>query len=323
MLDFCGCIASLGYVALTSLLLGCTGLNPSYADGADGETEGSPGSTTRNTSGSDPRPTDPSDPTTQPTTSTSQSTLEPTDGPGGSTTGGPETSETGSGEESGGVSAGVVPGECSTYDQDCPADQKCMPFSNDGGAWNELGCFPLNPVHQVGDECSVEESATSGVDNCDATSMCWDVDTKTNQGICAAFCGGTQDNPTCENQGDTCVQNNEGVISLCLSACDPLLQDCGGTSTCVPAAEGFACVPDASGADGQPGDPCSYVNACDPGSFCASADISGACDVGLCCTSYCALDEEDICGGPSVCVPYYPKGLAPPDLENVGFCGVE
>ena len=36
--------------------------------------------------------------------------------------------------------------------------------------------------------------------------------------------------------------------------------------------EVFTCVPDASGEMGVYGDPCEYINVCDPGLFCASAE---------------------------------------------------
>ncbi len=315
--------ACLGRVALTSLILGgCTGLNPAYA-GASGESaENGPGTTTRDASGSDPSsPPDPS----QSTTATTQSTLEPTGDSGDSDEVGPGTSETGIGsDESGRTTTGSPPGDCSTYDQDCPGDgDKCMPWASDGGsAWDALGCFPLHPnPAAVGDVCTAEGSATSGIDDCDGFSMCWNVDTRTNEGTCAAFCSGSPDAPTCENPSDTCIQSNGGVVALCLPLCDPLLQDCQDGFSCLPATDGFACVPDASGGMGEVGDPCEFVNVCLPGSFCApSAELSGCASLS-CCASFCDISEVDVCMEPTVCVAFFEEGLAPPGYENVGFCG--
>jgi len=315
-------LVGLGRAALASLLLaGCTGLNPQYADATSGEGESGPSATMHGTTGPDPSPpTNPSQ-TTVPSTN---ATLEPTHGASESTAEvGPGTSDTGtSSEESGGSTTGVAPGECSTYTQDCPAGDKCMPFADDGGGvWNAVRCFPLaNNVGAVGDACLVQETATSGLDDCSETSMCWDVDTETGEGVCVPFCGGTPGSPECE-PGRTCVQRNDGVIALCLPLCDPLIQACADGLGCYPDGDEFACVPDASEDVGEVGDPCEFINTCNPGSYCAPSGALVECDSPMCCASFCDLDE-DTCGGASVCTPYFEEGTAPVGYENVGLCGV-
>lgn len=285
--------------------------------------ETGPGTTARDATGSDPTsPTDPS----QTTTPTTQTTLEPTDTSSDSTAGvGPGTSETGTGsEESGGSTTGEVQGPCSTYDQDdCPVGEKCMPWAtDDGGAWDALGCFLLDAdPGSPGDSCIVFETATSGLDNCDGMSMCWDVDTRTGVGACVPFCSGSADDPACAPD-HSCVQRNDGVLALCLPLCDPLVQECDEGSACLPDDNGgYACVPDASGDGGAVGDACEFINVCNPGNFCAEAEFLDDCATEMCCTMFCDLADTDICTSPSVCVAYYEEGAALPGYEDVGFCG--
>jgi hypothetical protein len=222
--------------------------------------------------------------------------------------------------------------ECDVWAQDCPDDEKCMPWANDGGSsWNATKCSPLdqNPK-QPGDDCSVEGSGVSGVDDCDVASMCWDVDPETNVGYCVSFCGGTADAPTCEDPETVCAIYNDGVLPLCLFGCDPLLQDCPNDDLCVPAPgadQGFVCVLDASGEEGQFQDPCEYVNVCDPGLFCANADVVPGCQGSLgCCSEFCDLTDPDpnaACSGAGQgqeCVPWFEEGQTPPGLEHVGAC---
>ncbi len=308
-------------VVLLGLLGGCTGLNPLYADGG---TTGDTGlATTGETTGVNPLPTS-SNPSAGPSTATfgssggDDSGVSPTDVGGESSS----TSPTGP-DDSGGQTTGPAPSDCNTYDQDCPLEEKCMPWANDAGdIWNALGCFPVETdPHVPGDACTVEGSGTSGYDNCDGTSMCWNVNLETNEGVCEAFCEGSPDSPVCGDPLSTCVQYNDGVIALCLSICDPLLQNCPGPGICAPAVDGFACVPDASGGEPQVGDPCKFVNACGAGFLCAGADVLETCAGIACCTSFCDLGEPEFCPEPQVCRPYFEKGSAPAGYEDVGFCG--
>jgi hypothetical protein len=222
--------------------------------------------------------------------------------------------------------------ECDVWLQDCPEGEKCMPWANDGGsAWNALKCSYLDPdPKQPGEECTVEGSGVSGVDDCDISSMCWDVDPETNMGYCLSFCEGTPDAPTCSAPGTLCTIWNDGVLILCLVPCDPLLQDCAGDDLCVPTFEGdaFVCVLDASHDEGQYGDPCEFVNNCDPGLACINADFVPDCLSSIgCCTEYCDLTAVDPMAACSAtpdqgveCVPWFEEGQAPPGYEHVGAC---
>jgi hypothetical protein len=244
---------------------------------------------------------------------------------------------TGSADTTGGIGfimppdGGGVAVECDVWAQDCPPGEKCMPWANDGGsAWNATRCSPVdeNPG-QVGDDCMVEGSGVSGIDSCDIDMMCYYVDAETNLGQCVSFCQGSEANPLCD-PGFVCTIANDGVLTLCRPECDPLLQDCVEIAACLPAAgsQFFTCIIDASGEAGAPGDPCEFINACDPGLFCASADAVPDCaGANGCCAEFCdltAADPNSFCslGAGMECVPWYAEGDAPPGYEHVGACSL-
>ncbi|MCX4241522.1 ribulose phosphate epimerase [Paraliomyxa miuraensis] len=213
--------------------------------------------------------------------------------------------------------------QCGIFEQDCPEGEKCMPWANDGGnSWNATRCSPVaEDPDGLGEACVVEGSGVSGVDSCDYGLMCWDVDPDTNEGTCVAFCVGSEENPFCEDENSTCLLSSDGVLALCLPHCDPLLQDCNDGRACYPINDEFMCAVDASGDMGEPGDPCEYINVCDGGNFCASADVVPDCMGNGCCTPFCALDDlMPPCLPGQVCTPWYEPGLAPPGYENVGAC---
>ncbi len=215
--------------------------------------------------------------------------------------------------------------ECDLWLQDCPRGEKCMPWALDGGgSWNAWRCSPLarNPGER-GDPCTVERSAVSGIDDCELGAMCWDVDPETLEGVCADLCSGDESSPTCEHPNDTCRIAGDAVLPICLPNCDPLVQDCAEGQACVEVSTNFQCVPDASGDMGIPGDPCEFVNMCDPGAFCAATEFVPGCVTGGCCTSYCEVgDPMPPCLPGQICAPYYPDGEAPPGYELVGACAV-
>ncbi len=226
---------------------------------------------------------------------------------------------------------GGVAVECDVWAQDCPPGEKCMPWANDGGsAWNATRCSPVdeNPG-QVGDDCSVEGSGVSGIDSCDIDMMCYYVDSETNLGQCVSFCQGSEANPLCD-PGFVCTIANDGVLTLCRPECDPLLQDCVDIAACLPAAgsEFFTCIIDASGEAGASGDPCEFINACDPGLFCAGAESVPDCaGANGCCSEFCditAADPNSFCmaGNGQECIPWYADGDAPPGYDHVGACSL-
>jgi len=224
---------------------------------------------------------------------------------------------------------GPHPIQCDIWEEDCPDGMKCMPWANDGGSsWNSTKCVEIAPdPKQVGEPCTVEESGVSGIDDCDIHSMCWYVDPDTLMGECVAFCVGDEANPSCEDPNSYCALSGEGVLILCLPTCHPLEEPCPPDEVCVPGwGSELFCVFDASGDAGAAGDPCEFVNACNPGLFCASVDYVPDCEGNIgCCTPFCDLLAADPCPGavPEVeCIPWFEEGQAPPGYETLGVCGV-
>jgi hypothetical protein len=228
---------------------------------------------------------------------------------------------------------GGTANECDLWAQDCPSGEKCMPWSNDGsGSWNATKCVELvaNPG-QPGDTCTVQGNGTSGLDDCDETSMCWNID-DTNTGVCQPFCSGSEANPVCSDNSTTCVINNGGAIILCLPICDPLLtNDCPEGDGCypTPTEDAFICVFDANGPDdGAYGDSCMFANVCNPGLHCADASFVPDCATPACCTSYCDLTEPDAsescpgAAGGQECIPWFPENAAPPGFDDLGACQI-
>ena len=214
--------------------------------------------------------------------------------------------------------------ECDVWAQDCPPDEKCMPYSWNGDpTWNATKCTEVAAApNQPGDPCTVEGSGVSGVDDCDKAAMCWDVDPETNTGTCLAFCAGSQNNPVCNDPSTSCSITNEGVLILCLPNCDPLQQDCDGDQGCYGSPAGYVCAPDVSGTMGVAGDPCEAINVCDAGLECMPAEVVQDCQGSIgCCTEFCDTDEAvDDCTGEHMCMPAFEMGEAPPGYETVGYC---
>jgi hypothetical protein len=217
--------------------------------------------------------------------------------------------------------------ECDLFQQDCPRGEKCMPWANDGGSsWNALRCSPIvEDADAVGEPCVVEGSAYSGIDSCAMGSMCWDVDPETLEGECVAFCVGDEAMPLCEDPGASCSIGGDSVLALCFPVCDPLLQDCDEGEACLPLNETFNCIVDVSGELGAPGDGCDFINVCDPGTFCAAAELVPGCDGPEfgCCTPFCDVDLGPLpCLPGQECVSWWEPGQAPPELDHVGACAL-
>jgi hypothetical protein len=254
------------------------------------------------------------------------------DGPG--TTGGPGPATGEAGATSGGEdpTTGVDPTtggseeECDLWAQDCPEGSKCMPYDKDGDSvFDEPRCVPLDSdPGQGGDDCHIEGTPASGLDDCDEGLICWNVDAM-NQGACVIMCAGSESAPTCP-EGLICDISNGGALILCVTPCDPLAPACPEGQICLPSADGgFVCDADASGSQGGYGDPCAYVNVCDNGLLCAPGPSVPGCATDGCCTEYCDLTvgPENCSGAPEQeCVPFHDPGAAPPGYEDVGVCSV-
>lgn len=223
---------------------------------------------------------------------------------------------------------------CSVWDQDCPDEEKCVPYATEGdSAWNANLCVPLEPdLGQLGDPCTVNGDA-SGSDTCDVSSMCFYVSPDTDEGICTSFCTGSVSAPVCDEPTTTCVNFDGGFAALCLESCDPLSQSCNGSEqVCAFASSSdtFACFPDLLPNDtGVYGASCSSDDACNPGLFCGAQDtVPGCTNPGGCCSDFCDLGDLYANGGCSgvlvgqKCEPWWDSATTPPGYEHVGFCAI-
>ncbi len=198
---------------------------------------------------------------------------------------------------------------CGYHDELCPEGSKCS-FD---GTFSETACFDLVPMPDGFEEpCEASETFPGGMDSCGYELLCW-------QGQCAPFCD--WDDFSCP-PGYACSWCQDCALGVCLSQCDPLLQDCQDGDTCVPDDEGFTCVVDASGDQGAYGDPCEFINACDPGLTCVSADYVPECDAASCCSPFCDLESPQCPDDALECIPWYEEGQAPPGKEPIGLCGI-
>ena len=236
------------------------------------------------------------------------------------TTGEPSTGTTGDTDTTGFIE------NCSLFEQNCPDGQKCMPYANDGGNnWNATRCVPIDPdPDAVGEPCTVEEDGVSGIDSCDGTSMCFDVDQDTLEGTCFAFCGGDESDPTCPNACDFCTISGDGVLTICLPTCEPLAQECPPGDGCYfveSSQTAFICTPDVSEENGAPGDACEFLNQCDPGSMCLGADFLASCESTGCCSPFCTVGDPTACEAlpGTECLPLFEETPACTP-QDIGVC---
>jgi hypothetical protein len=222
-------------------------------------------------------------------------------------------------------------GQCSIYEQDCAAGEKCVPWSDQPDLVpDDIRCCAIEgEPKEIGDPCTINGYFGSCLDDCNVGSFCLDP-FNTGQGTCQKFCTGSASNPTCD-PNESCLIYFAGV-PMCFEQCDPLLQACGEGMGCYPDEEaaggtGFICLPTIAG-DGTYGELCWLLSGCAPGFICVYSDFLPDCigSVG-CCTALCDVMEADSCTdfNPDIeCVSWYYAGQEPPSaqLQNVGVCAL-
>jgi hypothetical protein len=258
------------------------------------------------------------------------------DGDGDNQTSGPETGdgdgepETGDGDgdptTTGVTTMGFVPdedfggpaSECDPFMQDCPEGEKCVPYGSTGGNWDANKCVPVTGDGAAGDPC-VYGGVVEATDDCGAGLHCWDVMDVDGQpiGVCTEFCTGTADNPMCP-PGTSCLIANDGSINLCITTCDPLLQDCGAGLACFWANGNFNCI--FTTQDIPLGEPCGFINDCIAGTGCLTAEVMPNCNGSACCGSFCDLTDPTCPQMGTECSSFFEEGMAPPGYEDVGVC---
>lgn len=242
-------------------------------------------------------------------------------GTGTEGTGATDTPTEATGDETGGDQ------ECDPINQDCPEGSKCTTYGKKAGdAWNANKCVPETGKGQYGDPCSVEgPDMFTGIDNCGKGLICLSVDDNNMNGACVEYCTPELTCPNTSNGNGICFADaNEGTLPLCLTLCDPLLQDCPGQGACYGDNTGmppfFCFTPDPKDG-GMDGGACDFLNACLPGLTCADQATQEGCvtDQFGCCAPFCALDEMT-CTGAEECTPFFP--MMYPGFENVGVCAL-
>ncbi|MBL4684361.1 MAG: hypothetical protein JKY37_07210 [Nannocystaceae bacterium] len=251
------------------------------------------------------------------TTGTGPTTTSGADSTSSGNTNGPSDGDTGGDDGCPFLECVVDIGEpsCDVFAQDCRRGEKCTAWARQGGSWNATRCVAVveDPVG-AGDTCQVEGTAVSGDDNCDATSMCFHVDTATLQGTCVETCAGTPLRPQCD-EALACFIANEGVLALCLLACTPDGDDCPRGQACYPADDEHVCLDEVPPSPGAYGTPCSQLATCDPGLTCVVAEHVPNCEDTGCCTEYCDVDSPNTCPDADV-------GQICIATADVGVCGM-
>lgn len=204
----------------------------------------------------------------------------------------------------------------------------CTLISNNGDLFaDKFACVPAPaPGAPVGAPCTVTSDGRWSWGDCVEGAVCRNFGSDGSQGVCKALCTGSGNEPVCADPDTICNEylwNYDGLY-LCEERCDPL----AGAAACPPGevCTGYpdpSCSHDASGEDGAYGDPCPYANSCDPGLFCANAEVVPLCDPAeyTCCTPYCDLSQP-ACPPELTCVLLHEQGSAPAGLENLGVCVV-
>lgn len=212
---------------------------------------------------------------------------------------------------------------CDMLAQDCPVGEKCVPFATrEGGGWDDNKCVPILGEQAVGEPCRYG-GRVEATDDCDDTSVCWDVMEIDGEllGTCRPFCTGTPDNPSCED-GYACSTGSDSTIVLCIPLCNPLEQDCGPGLGCYWSGFDFSCI--LTTQDLPVGAPCGYINDCEPGNICLDAVAVPNCMGAACCTNYCDVqlgpEQCDALPGTACAWFWQDNGEAPPGYDDVGVC---
>ena len=216
---------------------------------------------------------------------------------------------------------------CDVLAQDCREGQKCVPWvEGGGGSWNATKCVDVTGHQSPGEACTAPGGGNTGIDDCEAGAICWDVDAM-NIGTCYAQCTGTEEDPQCA-PGRECHSCCDNIVQLCYETCDPLLQDCDDDAAlCVPGPWSGNCYRDTSPIEGVANEPCKNYDDCEPGFYCIeSAAASKACpqDFLSCCQPFCEYPGGPCPNPDQQCRQFYDPELIdlPPGAEKLGICAI-
>jgi hypothetical protein len=231
----------------------------------------------------------------------------------------------------------------------CPEGQKCSAAAPEWSPWllwtGTPACFPVLGNKAKGEVCDLGRDPVDGLDDCGAGTLCVDIYWLNGPtGICVEFCdpaikNDVADPSLCDNPAEFCYGPGcqDCYLSVCIPACDPLLQDCPAGTGCVQSASNaeyaFAC--QGFWADSPAaGESCDLTYQCTPDATCVLSVevVSPACsDSETCCTPFCDLNAPNTCPGAAmgeVCTPFYPAPYDPETepwgvpYNKLGFCAL-
>jgi hypothetical protein len=236
------------------------------------------------------------------------------------------------GEPSGDGDGDPTGGTCQLWvDDDCMDPQlKCMPWSEEPDRIPDTTrCCALDgsPV-SLGDRCTAYEYDGSCLDNCPDATMCVVDRLEDLEGYCQTFCD-KSDPDSCGSE-EICkpffeMLDSAETVPLCMSRCDPLLQDCADKGragwSCLPEgalSPSFLCMPPSEFPKSEY-ESCVLANQCAVGLACVPAsEVFGCTGLFNCCTQYCDSSDPDTnCMMGNECVNL---GSDVPGLEHVGVC---
>ena len=209
--------------------------------------------------------------------------------------------------------------DCDPWEQDCVEGYKCVPYASTGGNWDDFKCVPVLGEQGAGEDC-IYAGTSEATDDCDEDSHCWNVMDVEGElvGTCTPFCTNVED-PTCP-EGYACSVSSS--LAVCIETCDPIEQDCAEGTACFWTGGDFSCVFTTQNI--PLGEPCGFINDCDGGLACLTAEVMPNCEGSACCGAFCDLalgDEPCDAGLPgTVCYPFFEQGDVPEGQEHVGVC---
>lgn len=218
---------------------------------------------------------------------------------------------------------GGVEGQCDPTSQDCPRGEKCTAFASiEGEPWDANKCVPMMGKAQVGDPCDIVGGKYTGEDNCDVGLICLLTDDDGMDGACVEFC-----DTAMQCEAGSCSIYNGGSLPICLTECDPLIQDCPTGQGCYASTGSgeFICFKySGENGEGAPGDPCNFLNQCQPGTACLGpASVEGCGAESGCCAPFCDLSAAmpgEPCNTSETCEAFFED--PPPDYIDVGVCAL-
>ncbi len=288
---------------MTLLALGCTRLNPEYANGAGNTTTlTSTGDTGRITSlgesvSGTTRVSDGA-------TSMGVTSVATSDDP--LTTANPTAGPTGTSALDVPKACGAPADDCSDFGPEaCPPQEVCRPWGSVGNV-EGVACIPQVPdlsVRELGQPCTRGcDEPLLGVSGCSVGAAC---DPFSDEPTCVALCDGPE---ACSSQ-EVCLKypTAEGSEFGICQLCNPMLTEdngCQPGQMCVLSGSGLTCLlPGVL----PPGSPCRLLSDCMAGFFCASsADPNPTC-VPYCIAGSGTCPDGDVCmpafAGIGICLP--------------------